>query len=1337
MQVFQETPLTGEVRPQATAPRVGRRRWLAGVMAALGLWGCGDAASTGAEAPEPTASLQTAKEGLTCSPDDLATGEWSCSGQFTYSLECYARTASTACGVDTSPKTCTTYGTCRHSDFGQERITQQVSFPLDVRYDFDCGPQAQAYLNANVPVPADRAGVTWTWLIGTEPGGGGDASLVGGTPKRGATSGAGVGRDYCYITYSNYPTGQYVQGTGPQCGTTQTACTVACNNPRSCQVNGTWVTDATRCGTMVGPCGSGGTPIYNTCRDASHGLAPDADCGAGFESAQAPGSSTLSQVQAQAAAQWAASGSQGAPVYDAPITCSECSRTFSLSAQELNRRIYAAIAMSRQQPKLNLLAGAAYTLARDNPTLTQAELTAGLNTLSAALGTYAFDPAKDGAGPLMRVMLRMLAKAEPTLPTNTAPGRALRAHARALLASMQTGLDTPQGLDSTYSQVERYAEATAFTEETWSKLHDLAQGNAALAGAVNSGGIGAGVGVQTTHTTQQLLAANPLGPLAAFVLPRLVNGRLVTTPAEARAFMGTASTAGLNAAQAYSDMLNELNIAEQAYRAAIALKKPTPASLALAGGEGEPAAVDASAEEAALKAAITKAKTRGTELKGQLDGVREGVTTGLGIVAQLFKWDGTEGSVRFANDLLKFSKALNTTLEAVSKYAESSVKIAEKVAGVLSLGEKGFQIVSAAVFSGQIVSAVFQLFSLLRKPAEPPIEQVILAEVRKLHQLVEQMQGRLLGRFDRVDRKLHDIHTDMLSRFALVDWNLGLVNQNVEEVQEALYALQADLNRVDQNMYAYFEDMKDDYFTGSAWLYLGWNQRHPVPLDYTQFALAEADFSRWGAQDSRDSTILAGINGRGANAAISPADELASTAISHNINYLREFPVQLGQPMLASERLHSPKDWMAGAEAYAQLFEEQPAHGAAMLLTRHGQLITAGTKLDTALTGMGKPLFAALHTRYQADWATLKLLLQQAETQWRVDLNRGLYGIDLWGPPEQEPSAHYLKPGQAEKSIAPCSGVPWGDYNGDNISDTPLVDPARWNHDVLRPLLIADNMNVDQASIDLCGEGSWQLYSEVFTGLGGLYERRYRLQSNVYVRYTYRDAATNTMKSEKVFAHIFTGGQEFTAMVRESDRPTYNPNNAQNPQEWMAKRWSYVQANITPTNYAMADALRASVRTRMVQELKSQQKQFYGSIASRMAQGGDPLQAQAKQLTGTWLAWQTYVALALPLSVEHDEHLRGLLYGDDAVLSGYDTLLNPEVEPVLNDVQDMYALFSLAAAPPAYNILNDLAPAVTSRSDRLKAAVEASLDAQATSGGPEASAWTEATLLRLRLSMPQ
>ncbi|WP_123784069.1 hypothetical protein [Corallococcus macrosporus] len=1338
MHVSRISTLRGGVCPPGAhaSGRRGRSRWFHGLLAAVALWGCGEPAP-GATAPsDGPVAARTVEDGLACTPEDLETGDWTCTGGFTYSLECHAQHSSAACGADTSPKTCTSYGTCQHTDFGYALGVHEAVLPLGTRDDFSCENPARNHMMANAPA-STWGGITWLWYIGGKPGGGGTESVrARGEDFKGAAP--GVGEEYCYITFYNYPTALGT-GTGPQCGTVEEACTVACLNPRTCQVDGAWVTSATQCGTMIGPCGAGSGPQLNgTCRDVSHGLAPDADCGPGFGEGQAPATATVAQVRAQAAAQWAASGSLGAPVYDAPITCSECHSSSSLSAQEVNRRVYAAAAMANEHPRLHLLAGAAYFLARDNPALSQADLTAGLNAISTALNVYPFDPANDGSGPRVRTMIRMLARAQPHLSTATAPGRALRAYARALLASMHNGLDLERGLANAQSFVDRYGEVEAFTEDTWSKLHDLAQGNAALAAAVNGGGIGAGVGFQTSHTAAQMLAAKPLGPLAAFVLPRLgPDGRLSVTPEDARGFVTTASTAGLAAVEQYSDMLHDLNTAEQAYRAAIALKRPAQQGQSLDEGGGEPEAASlttlATPEETALAEAIAAAKTRGTSLKETLGGVKEGVSVGLGLVAEILKIDG---QTQLASDIVRFSKALGTTLESVAKYAESSIKVAEKVAGFLDAGVKGFQIIGAAVFTGQIVGAVIQLFSILRKPAEPPIEQVILTELRKLHQLVVELQGRMLSRFDRVDRKLNDIHRDMHSRFALVDWELGRVNQNVEEVQEALYALHAGLNRVDQNMYEYFTDTKNDAFEFAAWTYLGWASRHPTPMDYTEdFVPAESQFSLWGAVDAHVSTVLAGIDGRGSNPDISPADELSTHKLSYNINYLREFPAQLGLSMLHPERISSPKDWMAGSEAYAQLFEEQPVLGAQMLSTRHNALITQGTTLETALKNIGKPLFAGIHARYLADWAWMKTLIEDAEGAWRNDPGRGMHGIDLWGTPEQEPATHFLKQGQ--KEIVPCAGGQWGDYNGDGAADYLGVDPARWNHDVLRPLLIADNMNVDGASIDLCGEGSWQLYSEVFTGLGGLYERKYRLESTVYVRYTSWDAATSAWKSERVFAHRFTGGQEFVAMVRGQDRPTYNPNNAQNPQEWMAKRWGYVSQNIASSDYAMAPAFRTAIRTRMVDELKSQQRQFYGAIAARMNQAGDGLQAQAKRMTGTRLVWQAYAALALPLSLEHDEHLRGLLYGEDAVLSGHDTPQDVEVVPVMNDVMDMYALFSTAAVLPAHNILQDLHPAVTSRADRLKVAIDASLDAQAQAGGPEASAWVEPTLLRLRLSVPQ
>ncbi|WP_241758129.1 hypothetical protein [Myxococcus landrumensis] len=396
-------------------------------------------------------------------------------------------------------------------------------------------------------------------------------------------------------------------------------------------------------------------------------------------------------------------------------------------------------------------------------------------------------------------------------------------------------------------------------------------------------------------------------------------------------------------------------------------------------------------------------------------------------------------------------------------------------------------------------------------------------EIRKLHRFVVEMQGRLFSRFDRVDRKLNDIHRDLQARFALVDWELGRVNQNVEELQESLHALQVGLNRVDQSMYEYFTDTKNDSFELSAWTYLGWNSRHPTPMRYTEeFIPAESQFSLWGAVEAHRSTILAGINDRGSNPNISPADELSIHKLSYNINSLREFPVQLGLNMLHGDRISSPKDWMTGSEAYAQLFEEQATLGTTMLSTRHGDLITQGTRLDTALRNIGKPLFGKIHERYLLDWNMLKTLIEQSASNWRTDPTRGLQGVDIWGTPDQTPASHVLNRGTI--SIFPCDGGQWGDYNGDGAQDELLADPARLNHPELRPLLMGDDLNVDGAEMDVCGKGRWSLYSGRPVGLGGYYEHNYRLVSTVYVRYTYRDPTWGAVKSENVVSLSFSGG---------------------------------------------------------------------------------------------------------------------------------------------------------------------------------------------------------------------
>jgi hypothetical protein len=255
--------------------------------------------------------------------------------------------------------------------------------------------------------------------------------------------------------------------------------------------------------------------------------------------------------------------------------------------------------------------------------------------------------------------------------------------------------------------------------------------------------------------------------------------------------------------------------------------------------------------------------------------------------------------------------------------------------------------------------------------------------------------------------------------------------------------------------------------------------------------------------------------------------------------------------------------------------------------------------------------------------------------------------------------------------------------------------------------------------------------------------RRFRLRASVSVRYWYFEGGT--WKVRTVFHHFRqTQKIETQITIRQSQVPTFDPNAHFEADRAVQRHW---QAMLHPdasdsqwtSSLTGGAAFRTAMRQKVVERLRQEQRGFYGSLADRMEQAGDPLQLQSERLTGTKLLWESYVALGLPLSLEHDEELRALLYGDDAVLSGRDVLneRDAEVEPVMDDLVDVYRLFSMAATPPDHHILSDLDPAVRTRANRLKAILDATVDRQAAAGGPEASAWVDATRLRLRLSAPQ
>ncbi|MCP3139097.1 hypothetical protein [Pyxidicoccus xibeiensis] len=992
-----------------------------------------------------------------------------------------------------------------------------------------------------------------------------------------------------------------------------------------------------------------------------------------------------------------------------------------MPAQQVNRRVFTAAARHQAKPRHHIVAGAAHALARDNPGMTDVELAAALDTVSAALSTYAFDPVKDTSGPEVRLILRIVAKAEQALVPSSPGGRALRSWAQELLASMSQGLDTERALSSPHPQVDRYVHAEAFLSTTWDRLYDLAQVSPMLPSALELSELGAALDVKPTDSTQHILAMLPLEPLESFVLAHLQpDGSLVATAAQAQALVTSVATKGLNAAQQYANILYALDDAEQAYHDSISLQSVAGTSTALATAATPPPPAPNPKLEA-LKTAITKAKEDRAKLKKQLQSVGEDVDTALGLAAELMDLLGKE---ELAKDTVKYTKALSTTLKAVAGYTDSSIKLAERITKLTGVGETGFNIVSGAILTGQLLGAAVQLFSVLTAgPGSPPVEQVILQEVGKLKELIVQVQQQLNQRFDRVDRNINKLHEAMDSRFDVVDWNLGYLNQNVEELQEALFTVHSDLNRMDHDMYAYLADLNRDRFNDGVSLYLGWDARNPVPMVYDpHYVTAEALFYTWATVDSKQDLLAGPVTRDYSDVGL--VSELATRPLSYNINYLSQLPLQkLGLPALSTARLASPMEWMAGAEAYARLSEEQTAHVASQLSTRHVEVGQPGMELHVALKRIGKSLFTRLHERYVSQWNTLRALIDAAEQTWETNPNKKLYGIDLWGGADQEPTRNYLK---TTPVVLRCSGGSWPDTSLDLT-----LNLARWNHDVLRPLVIADNLDLKEALLETCAKGNWVPWSAEPTGFGGLIEYTYRLRATVYVRY--RHVPVSTVETQQVYAHTFTSSTLIKKRVmRESEAGSFDPDTYFEADKSIQQNWGAL-TSVPGTTFVMADAFRALVRNDVAAALRTHQKDFYASIASRLVKAGDPLHVASEKLTGTRLLWDAYVALALPLSLENDEELRALLYGEDSVLMGRDT--DGEDDQV-DDLRDLYGLFGIMVTPPAANILPDVDAVVVDRVNRLRDVVHAILDRQATTGGPEVGVWTDATRMRVRLSDP-
>ncbi|XYH98610.1 hypothetical protein ACMHYB_02280 [Sorangium sp. So ce1128] len=977
-----------------------------------------------------------------------------------------------------------------------------------------------------------------------------------------------------------------------------------------------------------------------------------------------------------------------------------------LAAAELDRVAYAAAAAKVNDPRLDLLADAASRLAARHPGLSAAEYQSAIAAMWTILEASQPNALHDLSGQEMRFISRTIARMVPRLGSG-APADALRDTARSYMSALRSDLDEVRKVSPLDSLHDQHGAAQQFREGCWERLHAAARASGALSAAVDGSVLQQRLAVRTSDPARHILGVHPVEPLRSFVLANVqADGSLAASQSAVETLIEAAGSAALAQTRAYADNLFAVDAAEQQYLSSRPAVGTASAAASALASDDPAAAGDA---ETKLKKAIEDATKKQKQLADKLDSVKSGATGALGLAAKLAS---ISNDPDFANDIELLSKTTSILLDTFSKQSKGAIETASKLVGLLNLGETGFKVIGAAVLTGDLIGAVFQIASLFNREDKPSINQKILQNLRDIRELVVDVRTEMHARFDRLDRKLNGIYDAVMDQFEHINFELGELEVDLEEVQLALFTVQADLNRLDRNIYAFLDAAERQPLVEGIAGFLNYQQRTGLEMSYSPtFLDGENRFYTWSYFTSKDA-IQAGPASRSFDDAQIPT-ELGNYPLATNINYLSELSaVRFGLSRLSSERLANPLTWMTAAESYAQLGEEWPEHAGRIDPDRLDRVIDAGEDLAAGLDRIASPaLMRRLSDHYRGKMTALRGAISQLEETFEAAPGRKLHGIDLWSGADQVPTAHDLT---GKKHLPSCRDIKFKD---DRESFELDLAPFAADYAPLAPFLIADNLGgLSELKPCIHASWTWEKSGEVPWG------RLWTFRLDFAVRVNYGATAVHEI--------WFTTNTRQTRLIHSYD-PPFDPDAFWSPEYWMTEAvWN--QRALSSRRLLATSTLLNQARTGVERKLDDLQRAFYGQVATRLAQLGDPIQVAGSQLTGSKALWESYVALGFPLSLEQNDALRSLLYGGESLLTGAGG------DPgFMNSVRNIYLYMSQSDDLPADNILPAVVSFSRERSDRLLTTVN-DINAEIRAAEErEGSTLVQGTLTRLYLLKAQ
>jgi tetratricopeptide (TPR) repeat protein len=972
---------------------------------------------------------------------------------------------------------------------------------------------------------------------------------------------------------------------------------------------------------------------------------------------------------------------------------------------ELDRAAYVAVAGARVDAETDILAGIAQQIVVQRPRVTTAHLRDAIVELRDTI--VANRPARQAelSSDSALLMSRLLTRVVPKL-TNPVLKAAARAYTRAFLNSYRRGTSSLRQVAPIDLQFDRFGEVERFRRETWQRLHSQARAKKAVAQGIDGSPIAAALGVRTTQNATTVLGLAELEPLRTFVAARTQpGGTIAVTRADVDATLASAGSAMTGLSASYAANLVTLNEAQQRATGKV---------------PGGSAAAPPSEFEKAIKEAEKKQK--------ELDDILKGATKGVkGTFGVLSFAAGQLGDSDLATSIDEYGTILVKMLGATQDFAEAAIAIAKAIEGLDDVTPDQILLGAGLGFNFAMIAVAIQISGLLGKPKPPT--QIILEQLKEIRKQIVDLRDEMRVRFDRIEKRLNTLYVGILNRLAEMDFDLGQIEGNVDELQVALYDLHSAVQRLTRDVHGFLEAAHRRELVEAINGFLRFRERNGEDLSTAEFRTAENEFFSWGNDHSKD-ILQAGPDDR-SFADEDVLSEITSLPLATNVNYLRRFPAErLNLAPLAAVRLANPFDWIVAGEAYAQLREESPARTVSS--SRVQALIAVGEALGTALSRIADDaLFGALSEHYRASFGALKEAIADFEQEFRKDPDTQLQEIDLWGGVNQVPKTHPLDASFTD--LRRCDGRNF-DASHDTVPVLPSIGSG-FDYSILRPYMIASNLSRSVipgvadglAALSACVSARWDV-QDFSPAFGGKVRVTYQLAFGMDIRYG----------STVVFSHSYRTTETMQLLVPKTqfENGTFNPATdplGKDPHTLLVGTKNlWAKLDTFPASHGLVNApLRDATIALLGRKLILLQRAFYAEVARRFTQAGDAIQRAGQVLNGSKLLWQAFVTAGLPLRTESNEILRSLLFGGDAILGGSDA---DGQDSLLDDVQDLYAFFSgRPEDPPPANIAGDIEALATARAGQLSALLTEIVAAIKETGEPEPPELFAPTLLRLRL----